>query len=111
MNDNIIFHIVKKSWWETQKEKDHYLSESYHEENFIHCSTRAQLHATANRYYLTEPLIYLLHLDTALLSSELKYEMSPSLQQFFPHIYGPINKQAIIMAEELMKPAGDTWRL
>jgi uncharacterized protein (DUF952 family) len=111
MNDKIIFHIAKKNWWDTQKDKEHYISENFHEEDFIHCSTRAQLHATANRYYLAEPVIYLLHLDTALLSAELKYEMSPSLQQFFPHIYGPINKEAILNAEEMSKPAGDTWQL
>ncbi len=111
MNDKIIFHIVRKNWWDTQKEKDLYISETFHEEEFIHASTRAQLHATANRYYNNEPVIYLLHIDTALLHSELKYELSPSQQQFFPHIYGPLNKEAIITTEELIKPAGNTWNL
>ncbi len=111
MNDKIIFHLSKKTWWEKQRDLDVYHSENFHEEKFIHGSTRAQLHTSANTYYGHEPSIILLHIDTEQLTAELKYELSPSRQQFFPHIYGPINKEAILTVEELHKNPGDTWNI
>ncbi len=111
MRDKIIFHFVKVKWWHLQKSEDLYFSENFQQEGFIHASTREQLQATSNRYYRNEAVVYLLHIDTDKLSSILKYEMSPSIQQEFPHIFGGINKEAIMKVEKLYKSKEDSWML
>lgn len=42
-----------------------------------------------------------LYIDTDKLLSTLKWEYSKSLQQDFPHIYGEINKDAVVKAVKL----------
>jgi uncharacterized protein (DUF952 family) len=109
MQETIIYHLVKPQYWNTQKENAAYFSETFNEETFIHASTKAQLNATANRYYKNETTVVLLEIDTNLLISELKYEYSPSVQQDFPHIYGGINKEAIVKIDLLEKNIDDNW--
>ena len=111
MKNPIIYHIVTKALWETQQDAPTYFAEHYDKEQFIHASTSSQLNATANRFYQGETSIYVLHIDTALLNVDLIYERSPSLQEDFPHIYGGINKNAIIKAVPYTKSSNDTWQL
>jgi uncharacterized protein (DUF952 family) len=42
-------------------------------------------------------------INTEKLTSELKYELAPSVNENFPHIYGPINLDAVIDVMELDK--------
>ena len=109
MHDQIIFHFVKEPWWQRQSDQVNYVSENFLKEHFIHASTRTQLQATCNRYYNDEEVIYLLHIDTEKLTSTLKSELSSSIQEEFPHIFGPVNKEAIIKVEIRSKSKGDTW--
>lgn len=111
MKHPIIYHIVSKAQWEAQQDASSYYAEHFEKEQFIHASTRSQLNATANRYYQQETSIYVLHIDTTLLTVALKYERSASLQEDFPHIYGGINKEAIIKAVPYTKLILETWTL
>lgn len=95
-----------------QKEKETYYSETFAQEKFILASKKNQLQATINRYYKKEAILYLFHIDTLRLQSELKYEWSPKVQEDFPHIYGGINKEAIMRIEKLTKDAyTEDWKL
>lgn len=111
MNEKIIYHFVKPTFWQSQIENNIYFSETFLTEKFIHASIREQLQATANRYYKGYDSMILLHIDTTLLTSELKYEMSESLQQLFPHIYGGINKNSIVISEILTKNLDESWEI
>ncbi len=42
-----------------------------------------------------------LYIDTDKLSSNLKWEYSKSLNQDFPHIFGEINKEAVVKTVKL----------
>lgn len=64
-------------------------------EGFVHCSTREQLLATAERYFAGVDGLRVLELDPSRLASELKYEESTG-GELFPHIYGPINADAVV---------------
>ncbi len=95
-----IYHITKSSWWNKFSSSDDYESETLQEEGFIHCSTRAQVDGVLERYYANQKGLVLLYINASLLRAELKYEVA-TFGQSFPHVYGKINKDAIIRAEEI----------
>ncbi|MEY2886064.1 MAG: hypothetical protein RJB40_919, partial [Actinomycetota bacterium] len=72
-------------------------------EGFAHCSTEHQMVDVANKYYRGTRDMVLLNIDPDKLTSPLKFEPpahldgSPALphEPFFPHIYGPINLDAV----------------
>jgi uncharacterized protein (DUF952 family) len=100
LTHRIIFHITTKTIWNQFSELDFYEAPSYKTEGFIHASTAKQLSTTASRYYSKEKSILILHIDTQKLLADLKYEFSNSINEYFPHIYSPINKKSIIKIQE-----------
>lgn len=97
---NLIYHITKSTWWNTFSSTDDYESETLNADGFIHCSTREQVSGVLERYYANQGGLLLLHINPALLKAELKYEVATA-GQFFPHVYGKINREAIITLEEI----------
>jgi uncharacterized protein (DUF952 family) len=98
--DEIIYHITEKAYFESQIESGEYFSPTFDTENFIHLSTKNQVSATLERYYSGKKGLVLLQIKVANLKKKLKYELA-SNGEFFPHLYGPINKDAILIAEEI----------
>ena len=97
----MIYHVVRKADWEAALEKGFYEAASLHTEGFIHNSTREQVAGVLNRYYINEKDLLLLHIDESKLTSPLKYELAPSVNEMFPHVFGPINLGAVIETENL----------
>lgn len=90
-----IYHITSLHEWDQAKKKGIYESLSFAKEGFIHCSEENQVQGVLHRYFeITKDLVKL-EIDTNQLVSELKYELSPSVKELFPHIYGPINLIAV----------------
>lgn len=94
----IIYHIVTIESWERQLNSDYYVHESLVHEGFIHASRRSQVDGVLDRYYKNINNLYRLSIDVNLLdkSTELKEELAASTGEKFPHLYGPINKSAIV---------------
>lgn len=94
----IIYHIVLPDVWEAFKEKEFYEAASLPTEGFIHCSFARQIEGVLERYYQGVEKVLILTIDSVKLTSELVNE--PSTQdEIYPHIYGPINREAIIGIE------------
>lgn len=96
----MIYHITSKNWWEGFSNQPFFSSPDLHREGFIHCSTNEQVAATLQRYYANQKELLLLHIDPTLLTAELKYEAATD-GQLFPHVYGNINKDAIVNIVEI----------
>lgn len=96
-----IFHITSKSEWEGAKKKGTYEAVSLKEEGFIHCSQPGQVAGVLERYFKGKTGLVKLEIDTDKLKSQLIYEWSPSIADTFPHIYGPINLDAVIGVEDI----------
>ena len=94
-----IYHIVTPEVWEHFKDEDFYEAASLHTENFIHCSFAEQLDAVLNRYYKDAETVLILEIEPEELTSELVAEPSTG-GEIYPHIYGRINKDAIVKIEE-----------
>ncbi len=97
----MIYHITTKPLWEEALKKGSYEPGSLFAEGFIHTSTLEQAPGVLERYYKNQPDLILLHIEETLLESPLKYELAPSVNEMFPHIFGPVNINAIVKAERL----------
>ncbi len=98
----VIFHVTTSSEWDAAKPSGHYSSPSLQDEGFIHCSaSEAQVQGVLKRYFSGRDNLVKLVIDTDLLENRFIYEWSPSTQDTFPHIYGPINVTAVISVEPI----------
>ena len=96
-----IYHIATRADWEQAQPGGEYTTSSVGktlaEEGFIHTSQAAQVAATANKFYRDVPGdLLLLVIDPDLLRAQLRYEDVPGADLPFPHIYGPLNTDAVV---------------
>ena len=94
----LIYHIVTPEIWETFNDEYEYEAESLRTEKFIHCSYRNQLDDVLARYYKNTGKVLILSINPHLLTAELRPEPSTN-GEIYPHIYGRINKSAIVEIE------------
>ncbi|MEP6747089.1 MAG: DUF952 domain-containing protein [Bacteroidota bacterium] len=98
----VIYHVTTEAEWQSAKEKGSYTSPSLQAEGFIHCSTDdAQVAGVLRRYFANKSNLLRLSIDTDRLTSRFIYEWSPSTEDTFPHIYGPLNVDAVIDVEKI----------
>jgi uncharacterized protein (DUF952 family) len=71
------------------------------EEGFIHCSQENQVEGVLQRYYAGQTDLVKLVIDTEKLTSRFVFEWSPSTADTFPHIYGPLNLEAVVQVDVL----------
>lgn len=95
----IFYHITTPEQFAKFADKNFYEAESLRAENFIHASFAEQLEETLRIHYQNASRVLLLTVDSALLTSKLVVEKSRGGEDF-PHIYGAINKSAIIAVTE-----------
>jgi uncharacterized protein (DUF952 family) len=97
---NLIYHIVSTGDWAKQESLPTYEAPSLQTEGFIHLSQKEQVAGTLSRYYQNVSDLLLLHVDTDKLTHDLKYELATN-HESFPHLYGPLNKDAVVHIETL----------
>ncbi|MDZ7900118.1 MAG: DUF952 domain-containing protein [Arcicella sp.] len=102
MNPTTVYHLVSPEWWDTFADKDYYESETLEQEKFLHFSTREQVNGTLANYFKGVQRIFLLHIDTTKLTSELVFEDLFGINIDFPHLYGRLNKDAVLKVQELL---------
>ena len=99
----MIYHIATRADWESALTDGEYtrssVDKSLAEEGFIHASQGSQVARTANKFYLDVPGdLVLLVIDPGLLRAEVRFEDVPGAELPFPHIYGPLNTDAVVEA-------------
>jgi uncharacterized protein (DUF952 family) len=95
----VIYHIANRQTWNASASTGVYRGDTLDKDGFIHCSLRAQVMDTAERYYPGRAGLVLLAIDEGRLAPELRYEVSTG-GALFPHIYGPLNREAVIRVDE-----------
>jgi uncharacterized protein (DUF952 family) len=95
-----IYHVVPAGDWAKFAGERMYEADSLQREGFIHLSEEQQVAGVLDRYYRDVPDLLLLHIDPARLTHKLKYEEAANGERF-PHVYGPIDKEAIIEIEHI----------
>ena len=94
----LIYHIVLPDAW-AAFDTGLYEAKSLETEGFIHCSFADQLDAVIERYYGGEKRVVVLEIESDRLMSRMIKEPSTN-SDIYPHVYGPINRDAIIRVEE-----------
>ena len=97
----MIYHVTTKQDWELAIKKGFFDEPSLYSEGFIHNSTEAQVNGVLERYYKNQTDLLLLHIDESRLVPELKYELAPSINELFPHVFGNINLDAVVKITDL----------
>lgn len=91
----MIYHVITQQAWEQAKLQGYYEAPSLATEGFIHCSKKEQVAGVLERYYKNAGDLLLLHIDEYKLHAPLTYELSPSVNEAFPHVYGVLNIDAV----------------
>ncbi len=97
----MIYHVVTRNNWQKALQQGFYEADSLAAEGFIHASKAEQVRGVLERYYKDQPGLLLLHINESKLTSPLQYELAPSVNEEFPHIYGPLNLDAVETIQEL----------
>lgn len=99
-----IFHIASSDAWAAAAAA--YQPEMFPIDGFIHCSTQAQVIQVANARFRGRLGLVLLSIDTDKVKAEIVYENLEGGQQLFPHIYGELNRDAVVQVSAFV-PGGD----
>ena len=91
----MIYHVITNTDWLNALENGYYEAASLATEGFIHTSNENQVKDVLDRYYLNQTDLLLLYINEDKLTSVLKYEVAPSTNEVFPHIYGKLNLDAV----------------
>ncbi len=103
-----ILHITSRKEWIAATRAGAYSAPSLATDGFIHGSTVKQVVPVAEKYYKGQTGLVLLEIDPKRLTSELKWEPPsgggppPGVPEgdAVPHIYGPINLDAVVQVLE-----------
>jgi uncharacterized protein (DUF952 family) len=91
----MILHIARRQQWDEALRLRVYRGDTLDAEGFIHCSEPQQVVEVANAFFPGQVGLVLLVIEPSLLHSELRYERASNGQRY-PHIYGPLNPEAVI---------------
>ena len=100
--ENIIIHLVSNDAWLAAAKQGVYHADSLSTMGFIHCSRPSQIVDVANTFYHGQQGLVLLVIDPSKLVAELKWEPPAEPEptharagDLFPHLYGPLNLDAV----------------
>lgn len=106
-----IYHLTTEGDWEAGKAAGAYTTstrgKTLEEVGFLHGSQPAQVAPVANWLYKdTGESLVVLVIDTDKLTSPWQYDDVPGQPEPFPHVYGPLNPDAVTDVVPL-KPGPD----
>ena len=101
----MIFHIADRDRWLASQPEGRYtastIGRELADEGFIHLSTADQVAGVRERFYSGVTNLVLLHVDETLLTAPLVDEQVGDGPEPFPHLYGPLNVDAVVRVEDL----------
>jgi uncharacterized protein (DUF952 family) len=90
-----ILHIARKTDWEQARAEGSYRADTLASEGFIHCSTPEQVIPVANHLFRGQPDLVLLVIDRDKVRAPIRDENLEGGTTLYPHIYGPLNLDAV----------------
>lgn len=106
----MILHCMKKETWQERKNKQFWGKRNIEAEGFIHCSTVEYFWRVAPNFKEINEELLLLCIDESKLKSEVRYEDGDNCGRFYPHVYGLINNDAVILHYAAIKVDRDGER-
>lgn len=111
---DLIYHLAVAAEWEAARASGmaydrSTLGVSLDEQGFIHCSFVDQVQFIADLVYAGRTDVVLLTIDTSRLGVEVRVEGVDGGDECFPHVYGPVARDAVVAATPV--PVGRDGRL
>jgi uncharacterized protein (DUF952 family) len=106
----VIYHIAfAEDWARAVRVGEYTIStrgRTLEQQGFIHASDAHQVAGVANFIYEADDGLIVLVIDTDRLQSPVRYENAPGSDEQFPHVYGPINADAVVATSPLGRGSG-----
>jgi uncharacterized protein (DUF952 family) len=100
-----IYHIATAADWDRALADGEYTTSTrgstVAEQGFIHASAAEQVAPVANLFYQGLPDLLVLVIDPDRVRAEIRAEPVPGSDTPFPHIYGPLNPDAVVTVRPL----------
>ncbi|MFW6248031.1 MAG: GNAT family N-acetyltransferase [bacterium] len=90
----LIYHIAERDAWESTE--DTYRPVGFESEGFVHCSRWSQVRPVAKAMFAGRDDLVLLEIDPIFLQADVRYEDLYESGERYPHVYGPIPREAVI---------------
>jgi uncharacterized protein (DUF952 family) len=94
----LILHIARREEWEAEQTDGLYSPANFEREGFIHASLPEQILGSAQKHYRGQRDLVLLGIDSRRVQAKIRFENLVGGSQQFPHIYGKLNRDAVIGA-------------
>jgi uncharacterized protein (DUF952 family)/RimJ/RimL family protein N-acetyltransferase len=108
-SSSYIVHLCQRTAWQEAQAQGEYRGEgSLEMEGFIHCSRPDQILRVANSFFQGKPDLELLWIDPTRLRAEIRWETADGDR--FPHIYGPLNLDALLAVRDFAPDADGVFR-
>jgi uncharacterized protein (DUF952 family) len=104
----VIYHLALASDWQAALAAGEYrvstLGRTLEQEGFLHASTASQVRGVADAVYAgVQELLVLLTIDERRLTVPLQWDAVPGSAEPFPHLYGPLDVGAVVLATPLLR--------
>lgn len=104
MADEPLYHLALRADWDAHPTEPYTTStvgRSLAEQGFIHCSFQRQVQQTADSFYRDRDDVVVLTIDQARVPSPIRVENLEGGEEKFPHIYGPLPRDAVVAVTPL----------
>jgi uncharacterized protein (DUF952 family) len=99
-----VFHLVTAADPAARLDSPILAEDQFQRHGFVHCCFREQLTEIASWWFDADDDLVALELDPSRLTHELRLEPSPT--RWYPHLYGPIDLDAVVAIHDLPADAG-----
>jgi sulfopyruvate decarboxylase subunit beta len=105
-----ILHITRREQWGEAKREGYFKGDTLGSQGFIHFSKPHQVEEElANFLFEGQKDLVLLIVDTSKVQAEIRYETMGN--EVFPHLYGPLNTDAVIEVLDLVPDDSGKFQL
>ena len=100
----MIFHLTFAADWEASRAAGEYRQSTrgwtLDEVGYIHCSLENQVDRVATALFAGTSGVVLLTIDPARVRAEIRQENLNGGDELFPHVYGPLNLDAVVEVKQ-----------
>jgi uncharacterized protein (DUF952 family) len=95
-----VFHLTTPDAWSRAQEDRVWTvstrGRTLAEEGYVHCSFAEQVEGVRARFFADLDDLVLLEIETDRLTSPWRTEQLEGVDQAYPHVYGPIDLEAVV---------------
>lgn len=96
MIKGMVYHILASAEWKRARSNSTYTPPAFGQEGFIHLCDEDQIAGVIERYFPEPGNLMALCINPQQLNAELRYENLLGGEEQFPHLYGPLNLDAVL---------------